>query len=369
MAVQTPNFGLVTGRVSALALDPSDATGNRLYAGTAGGGVWVANNAAASTSSSIVFTPITDTLAALGGVPDASISIGALTVQPGGAGVILAGTGDPNDVLDSYYGAGILRSTDGGNTWSLIQQTADEEEGISYTDASFLGEGFAGFAWSTANPQLVVAAVSEAYEGTLVNADWPMNAFQGLYYSADSGATWHMATITDGGAKALQGPVTTPIALGIAATAVVWNPVRQLFVAAVRYHGYYQSPDGVTWTRMAAQPGARLTADMCPPNYGQAGSIACPIYRGALAVNPQTGDTFAWTVDLNNQDQGIWQDQCAISAGTCSNPTITFATQWNTAALETNTLEGAATILDGDYNLTLAAVPNAAGHTVAGRRE
>ena len=54
----------------------------------------------------------------------------------------------------------------------------------------------------------------------------------------------------------------------------------------------------------------------------------------------------------------MWQDKCALSGGTCSNPTVTFATQWNTAALETNTLEGAATILDGDYNLTLAAVPS-----------
>ena len=81
--------------------------------------------------STIVFTPLTDSVAALGGAADASISIGALTVQPGGTGVILAGTGDPNDVLDSYYGAGILRSTDGGNTWSLIQQTVDEEDGLS----------------------------------------------------------------------------------------------------------------------------------------------------------------------------------------------------------------------------------------------
>ena len=75
-------------------------------------------------------------------------------------------------------------------------------------------------------------------------------------------------------------------------------------------------------------------------------------------MNPQTGDTFAWTVDLNNQDQGLWQDQCVTSGGACSNPTITFAKQWNTAALETNTLQGAATILDGDYNLTLSTVPS-----------
>ncbi|SPE20962.1 hypothetical protein SBA5_30167 [Candidatus Sulfotelmatomonas gaucii] len=37
-AVESPDFGLVTGRVAALALDPSDATGNRLYIGTTGGG-------------------------------------------------------------------------------------------------------------------------------------------------------------------------------------------------------------------------------------------------------------------------------------------------------------------------------------------
>jgi hypothetical protein len=117
--------------------------------------------------------PLTDTVAALSGAQDASISIGALTVQAGGTGVILAGTGDPNDALDSYYGAGILRSSDGGNSWSLTTTTADMKW-------SFAGEGFAGFAWSTLNPQLVVAAVSQAYEGTLVNAEWPNRSYAAL---------------------------------------------------------------------------------------------------------------------------------------------------------------------------------------------
>ena len=57
-------------------------------------------------------------------------------------------------------------------------------------------------------------------------------------------------------------------------------------------------------------------------------------------MNPLTGDTFAWTVDANNQDQGLWQDQCAASGGACTNQTITFAKQWNTAALETSTIDG-----------------------------
>jgi hypothetical protein len=368
-AVLTPNYGLVTGRVSALALDPSDSTGNCLYLGTTGGGVWLAQNAGTSNASSIVFTPMTDSVAALSGAQDASISIGALTVQPGtvagcgagvsGGGVILAGTGDPNDALDSYYGAGILRSADGGNSWSLIAATTDREQGLSSIDYNFAGEGFAGFAWSTVNPQLVVAAVSQAYEGTLVDADRPGQSYEGLYYSSDAGVSWHLATITDGAGADVQGPGDSfAMPDGNAATSVVWNPVRHLFVAAVRYHAYYQSTDGVTWTRLAVQPGAGLTAISCPTNSGATGSIACPIFRGTLTVNPRTGDTFAWTVDAYNQDQGLWQDQCAMVAGACTNLTIAFQQQWNTAALETSTIDGAATIANGDYNLALAAVPS-----------
>ena len=362
-AVQTQELGLVTGRISALALDPSDTTGNHLYVGTSGGGVWVAQNAGVSTPSTIVFTPLTDNVAALSTAVDASISIGALAVQPGGTGVILAGTGDPNDVLDSYYGAGILYSADGGTTWMLIPATNDLEDGLSAQDYSFVGEGFAGFAWSTVDPQLVVAAVSQAYEGTLVDAERPGTSYQGLYYSDKGGApgTWHLATISDGNGEDVQGPMDKFAAPdGNAATAVVWNPVRRLFVAAVRFHGYYQSADGVTWTRIATQPNSTiLTTKLCPTNPGSTGSIDCPIFRGSLAVNPVTGDTFAWTVDINDQDQGLWQDQCALSGNACGNQDMTFAKRWGTTALQQDTHLGANTIVDGGYTLALAAVPSA----------
>jgi hypothetical protein len=352
-AVTSTTYGLVTGRVSSIALDPADATGNRVFVGTTGGGVWMSQNAGTSNASDVVFTPLTDSVAAMRTAQDASISVGALSVQPGGTGVILAGTGDPNDALDSYYGAGILRSTDGGNSWSLIQSTGDRQW-------SFIGEGFAGFAWSSVNPQVVVAAVSQAYEGVLSHAERPQVSYEGLYYSTDGGATWSMSTITDSVGQDVQGP-TDMFAQphGNAATAVVWNPVRRIFVAAVRFHGYYQSADGITWTRMTAQPSTGLTTQMCPTNPGSTGSTACPIFRGALAVNPQTGDTFAWTVDEFNQDQGLWQDQCAVSGGSCTNQNVTFATRWPTTALETSDPAlGTATIQNGDYNLALTAVPS-----------
>ncbi|MFZ0744440.1 MAG: sialidase family protein, partial [Terracidiphilus sp.] len=352
IAVLSPSYGLVTGRVSSIAFDPADSTGNRVFVGTTGGGVWLSQDAGTSNASNVVFTPLTDALGALSGALDASISIGAITVQPGGTRVILAGTGDPNDAMDSYYGAGILRSGDGGNSWSLIQLTQDQMY-------AFVGEGFAGFAWSTVNPQLVVAAVSQAYEGTVVGAEDPGVSYEGLYYSNDAGLTWSLARISDPGGTDVQGPLDgfdSPH--GNAATSVVWNAARRMFVAAVRYHGYYQSSDGVTWTRLAAQPGMGLTAAMCPTNAWSTGSVACPIFRGTLAVNPQTGDTFAWTVDAENQDQGIWQDACAMSAGACTNSSINFSTQWSAAALETNTTLGSATIESGDYSLALTAVPS-----------
>jgi hypothetical protein len=370
VAVTSPNYGPVTGRISALALDPSDTSGNTLYVGTTGGGVWQATTAGNASLSSISFTPLTDDLVvningqqeALSSVEDSSISIGALTVQPGGTGVILAGTGDPNDALDSYYGAGILRSADGGTSWSLIAETQDAQDGLSNQNFSFAGEGIAGFAWSTSKPQLVVAAVSQAYEGTLVNAVASGASYQGLYYSSDAGTTWHLATITDGNGADVQGPADPYLPTqpdGNAATSVVWNRWRNLFVAAVRFHGYYQSTDGVTWTRMAAQPGAGLTTLFCPNRLGSTGSPACPIFRGTLAVNPQTGDTFAWTVDAYNQDQGLWMDQCSLSGSSCGNQSIAFAQQLNTSTLETDDiLRGPATIENGDYTLALAAVPS-----------
>ncbi len=339
-------YANVTGRVTSIAIDPADQTGNTVYIGTTGGGVWKSTNAAAS---SVTFTPVTDTLPVfspdLGTNTIPSLSIGALSI---GNGVILAGTGDPNDALDSYYGSGILRSADGGATWTLIHQSQD---GV-YGTHSFVGLGFAAFAWNTLSPNVAVAAVSDAAEGELVNAPSATQSVPGLYYSNDAGVTWQMATIKDGN-QIVQRPQSTGLnSGGNAATAVVWNAMRQRFYAAVRYHGYYESTDGAAWTRLAVQPGTGLTASACPVNPGQTGSTACPVFRGTLAVEPVSGDTFAFTVDAQLRDQGIWRDICAASGTACSRNSLTFTSKLNTTPLE----QSDKTVLQGDYDLSLAAV-------------
>jgi hypothetical protein len=345
-------YGSVTGRVTAIAIDPADPSGNTVYLGTTGGGVWKSTNAAGP-AASVVFTPLTDTLpvfnANAGASAIPSLSIGAISVQ---SGVVLAGTGDPNDASDSLYGSGLLRSADGGLTWTLIQNSHDGVAG----NHSFSGLGFAGFAWSSATPGTVVAAVSQAAEGVLVNAPDATNSVMGLYSSTDAGVTWQMSTIMDG-SQIVQTPLPSGADLGgRAATAVVWNPVRQRFYAAIRYHGYYESADGVTWTRLAHQPGAGLTTTACPATTpGTTGSAACPIFRGALAAQATTGDTFAFTVDGNNVDQGLWQDVCALSGASCQSSTVTFGTQLPSSPIEVG--NGSAVVPQADYNFALAAVP------------
>jgi len=343
-------YGNVTGRITAIAIDPVDTQGNTVYVGTTGGGVWKSTNAAGPSAASVTFIPLTDTLpvfsANSGTSAIPSLSIGAISVQ---SGVVLAGTGDPNDASDSFYGGGLLRSADGGLTWTLIQNSHDGALG----NHSFSGLGFAGFAWSSAMPGTVVAAVSQAAEGVVVNAVDTSDSVMGLYYSTDAGVTWQMSTIMDG-SQIVQAPQPPGVDPGRAATSVVWNPVRQRFYAAIRYHGYYESADGETWTRLTHQPGTGLTTTACPTAPGTPGSATCPIFRGALAVQATTGDTFALTVDSNNVDQGLWQDACVLSGTSCTNTTVTFGNQLPSSPMEVG--NGSTVIPQADYNLALAAV-------------
>lgn len=359
LRVASQRYGSVTGRVTSAAIDPADATGNTVYLGTTGGGVWKSINAAGA-AASVVFLPLTDTLTVF--TPNAgttaipSLSIGAVSVANG---VVLAGTGDPNDASDSYYGQGILRSADGGVTWTLAQGSHD---GVSSGNHTFVGMGVAGFAWSSTTPRLVVAAMSQAAEGVLVNAPDANYSVMGMYYSQDAGATWQMGTIADN-TQVVQRPMSTGGGPGNAATAVVWNAVRQRFYAAVRFHGYYESADGSTWTRLTHQPGAGLTGTACPPNLGSVGSPACPIFRGALAVQAATGDTFALTVDARNLDQGLWQDVCGLSGMSCGVTPIAFGKQIGSGPLEVGSGTGGAPtmVAQADYNLSLAAVATGSG--------
>ena len=157
---QTPGNQPVSGRIAAVAADPTDP--NTLYIAAAGGGVWKTTNA---TSANPTWTPLTDS--------QATLSMGAIAVAKSNSQVIYAGTGEANNSLDSNYGLGILVSTNGGATWTL-----ENDGGI------FNGLTVSKIAVDPTNANIVYAAMGN------VGANQALIPGTGIYKSTDGGVTW-----------------------------------------------------------------------------------------------------------------------------------------------------------------------------------
>ena len=231
----TQDYHQVAGRATAVAIDPADPKGDTVYIGGAQSGIWKSTNATTSPANNVTWTPVSD--------DQATLSIGAIAIQPGNNDpaktVILAATGEANNSGDSYFGLGILRSTNAGATWTLIPSA---NGGV----LSFSGMGGTRMAFSsfTGQTNTVVSAMATTDEGVIEGAV-TANTVRGLYTSLDAGQTWtYNALVDPGGATDAT-----------SATSVVFNEGSAQFFAAVRYHGIYSSPDGTRWTRLAAQPG------------------------------------------------------------------------------------------------------------------
>jgi hypothetical protein len=314
------DYGMVSGRVTAVTVDQNDATGNTVYVGGAYGGVWKSTNAANAVPGNVVWTQLLD--------DQASLAVGAIAVSSNGQ-TILVGTGEPNNSGDSYYGVGILRSTDAGSNWTLISSA---NSGVH----SFKGLGFSKIAFNTSDATKVVAASAAVNEsGGLVDFT------RGLYFSTDAGASWTLSSVTDSG---------TAIGAG-SATDVVYNPSDNAFYAVVRFHGIYKSTNnGASWSRLAVQP-TGLTAVACPATPT---SQACPIYRGELAVRPGANEMYVWFVDANETNRGVFK-------------TVNSGGAWTALSVAGINTCGDGTVNDGCgasqgmYNLYLAAVPNGSG--------
>ena len=317
------DYGPVTGRATSVVADPGDPTGNTVYLGGAYGGLWKSTNAAASDPSTVAWTPLLD--------QQATLAVGSVAVQPSSSGpssVVLVGTGEADFSIDSYYGLGILRSADAGNTWTLIS---------SANGAAFSGLAFAKIAFSTDNPNLVVAAAAGA--GNDEGATNLGGNASGLYTSGDGGQTWTLA---------LAGA-----APGIGSTSVIYDSAGHKFFAFLQFEGYYTSSDGMNWRRLSSQPGTSL--QNCPT--ANNGSPFCLVFRGEMTAVPGREEVYTWYITIDSQgnigDGGIYKTtNGGGSWQQVSDSGITFCGDGagNGCGVE-----------QGWFNLTLAAVPNGAG--------
>jgi hypothetical protein len=327
------DYNWVSGRATSVLVDQADTTGNTIYLGGAYGGLWKSTNAGSKSA-----TPNLVTWQAL--IDDQpSLAVGAIAVQPGNGNLILVGTGETNASGDSYFGMGILRSTDGGTTWTQITSAASGQ--------SFVGVGFSKMAFSTSNTNLVVASTAGDI-GLDFGLEQDANSTaRGLYYSTDAGATWNRVTLSDS-------------AVAASVTGVVYNATQGAFYAAIRRHGIYSSTDGQHFTRLATQPTAGLASANCPAG---SNSANCQIYRAEFTVTPGRNEMYVWVVDLSQTtgetDDGIWK---TTNGGTAWSqiPDTGITNCGSGGGGETSGTDtgGGCGVSQGVYNLELAAIPS-----------
>ena len=104
----------VSGRIRAIWVDLSDATNKTVWVGSASGGLWKTNNITASPAS---WVQANDYFA--------SLSVSSICQDPSSKNIMYFGTGEKTFNADAVRGAGVWKSTDYGNNWTLLPSTAN----------------------------------------------------------------------------------------------------------------------------------------------------------------------------------------------------------------------------------------------------
>jgi hypothetical protein len=257
-----------SGRVTALAIDPSCSSRRcSVWVGAAGGGVWRTDNALSGNGPSWTF--ISDSFG--------TNAIGTLTFDATN-NALYAGTGEANASGDSEAGIGIYKSTDGGNSWTLLASTIGPITTFSpgnppvsngtYTGNAFLGRSISSIVVDPTNASHLfvsssrgVRGISSVTGGTTTNPPTPRPPF-GLFESTDGGATFSF--IWDGGGSCPTtcngtDPLATIRGVNHVALDPGWNGTTNKIVYAGAFGptgvagsgGVWRSTDGaVTWTQI-----------------------------------------------------------------------------------------------------------------------
>jgi len=96
------NYGYVSSRVATVKYDPVNPS--VIYLGAACGGIWK------TTNSGLIWTALSDF--------EISLASGSIAIDPVNTNVIYCGTGEATYFTYSYYGNGLIKSTNAGLNWT-----------------------------------------------------------------------------------------------------------------------------------------------------------------------------------------------------------------------------------------------------------
>jgi hypothetical protein len=290
-----------SGRVSALVVDPSRPA--HVLAGGAHGGVWESFDRGASWAPRTDYQP--------------RLTVGALTFDPSAPATVYCGTGEGN-----WWGLGmgVLRSTNGGTTWSTL------------CTAPFVGDGFYSLVVDPGNRQRLYAGTRGGlWVSTNGGANWTRptgrtaptysislratevlaGCRDGLFRSTDNGVTWTAVALP--GVPATFQRLAVAIAPSNAAVAYAWG--------AANGSPFLWRRSGGTWSAMTAPSGVDVGQAWYDWHLAVAPDSATQIYCGAIDLHRGTQMTvlgitsWAWT-NLSSKASGgnsIHPDQHALT--------------------------------------------------------
>jgi uncharacterized repeat protein (TIGR01451 family) len=211
------SFTAMSGRIGALSIRPSNG---QFILGAAQGGIWLYD------ARSEVWTPKTDNLP--------SLAIGALAVAASNDAVVYAGTGEGALSGDSYFGNGVLKSTDGGNTWSHV--SGDYFQGVAISRLVI----------DPGNLSHLYAAVLRGRGGAR-RVTPPEHSRYGIWESNDGGATWTLLKEATGEINPACAQIQS---CGVGATDLEMDPQNPLILYASFWGDaiYKSTNGGATWS-------------------------------------------------------------------------------------------------------------------------
>jgi photosystem II stability/assembly factor-like uncharacterized protein len=245
----------VSGRCSGIFVSPTNS--RHLVLCSAGGGLWETLDQGAT------WRPLTD--------QQPTLSMGAICGAPSSPNTVYAGTGEGDTF--SQLGIGLLRSSDGGQTWELVPSN------------DLAGIGIFDIAVDPANPLQIWVGTTEK-----------------LLQSTNGGATW----------RTLQNATTWDISINP-------NDPQEIFAATLL--GLIRSTDGGgTWSRVSltgTTPSSRFTRmEVChaPSNPAVVYVAAVLDDKGFLWRRASNGGAFSSerppSLDRHSDIEQAWYDWC-----------------------------------------------------------
>ncbi|MBS1614873.1 MAG: T9SS type A sorting domain-containing protein [Bacteroidetes bacterium] len=280
--------GSTSGRIRAVMVDASDATGNTVFIGGVCGGIWKTTNISSTTPT---WNLINDKLA--------NLAVTGICQDPTSTSTMYFCTGESVYNGDAVQGDGLFKSTNGGTSWTQLSSTTGggfdycsrilcDASGNVYvgTRTGLYRSTNGGTSWTNITPSGISSDVADFK----ISSTGRLHLSTGLVFS--SGTVYYRYTSSPSTATSSSGwsSATTPYSTSTKCRAVLACKGDTLLALPATYGSGY----GVANVYLSTDGGDNWAVTSTTPSLGSQGW-----YCLAAAINPSPGTNMFMVGSLN----------------------------------------------------------------------